>query len=149
VSLIVRRLKVMDIPVLESLERESADRHAGRAGWMESYRKHVERSMAEEPEGFLVAELNDKVVGGAIARQRGRHASTGVKQGQIVVITAAPAYARYQVGQRLLSESFAYLKSRGCKSVMVTVPTDAQGEEIDVYKSSGFNVVSWELERDL
>jgi ribosomal protein S18 acetylase RimI-like enzyme len=149
VSLIVRRLKVMDIPALETLERESVDRHPARVGWLDTYRRFVERSLAEEPEGFLVAELNDKVVGGAIARQRGPHPLTGSKHGQLLALTTSPAYARYSVGQRLLIEAQAYLKSRGCKSVTFWVPTDAVGEEIDLFKNAGFNVVSWELERAL
>jgi hypothetical protein len=149
VSLIVRRLKVMDIPVLETLEREYTDRVATTPGRLEVYRKHVERSMAEEPEGFLVAELNDKVVGGAIARQRERNSLTGQKQGQLVSLTSSPAYVRYNVTQRLLAEAFAYLKSRGCKSVTVLLPTNSPPEEIDVLKNAGFGVVSWELERAL
>ena len=149
VSLIVRRLKVMDIPALEALEREAVERHPGRVGWLDTYRRFVERSLAEEPEGFLVAELNEKVIGGTIARLRGPHPLTGQKHGQLLALTASPAYARYNVGQRLLVEAQAYLKSRGCKSVTVWVPTDAQGGEVELFKTAGFNVVSWELERAL
>jgi ribosomal protein S18 acetylase RimI-like enzyme len=149
VSLIVRRLKVMDIPVLEALEKEAVDRHPGRIGWLDTYRRVVERSLAEEPEGFLVAELNEKVIGGAIARLRGPHPLTGQKHGQLMSLTASPAYARYNVGQRLLAEAQAYLKSRGCKSVTIWIPTDSGANEVDLFKNSGFNVVSWELERSL
>jgi ribosomal protein S18 acetylase RimI-like enzyme len=149
VSLIVRRLKVMDIPALETLEKESVDRHPGRVGWLDTYRRFVERSLAEEPEGFLVAELNEKVIGGAIARLRGPHPLTGQKHGQLLSLTASPAYARYNVGQRLLVEAQAYLKSRGCKSVTIWIPTDSGANEVDLFKNSGFNVVSWELERSL
>jgi ribosomal protein S18 acetylase RimI-like enzyme len=149
VSLIVRRLKVLDIPALETLEKETVERHPGRVGWLDTYRRFVERSLAEEPEGFLVAELNDKVVGGAIARQRGPHPKTGLKHGQLLSLTASPAYSRYSVGQRLLAEANAYLKSRGCKTVTIWMPVDSEGPEIDLFKNSGFNVVSWELERAL
>jgi ribosomal protein S18 acetylase RimI-like enzyme len=149
VSLIVRRLKVMDIPALEALEKESVDLHPGRVGWLDTYRRFVERSLAEEPEGFLVAELNEKVIGGAIARQRGPHSLTGQKHGQLMSLTASPAYARYNVGQRLLVEAQAYLKSRGCKSVTIWIPTDSGGVEVDLFKNAGFSVVSWELERSL
>jgi ribosomal protein S18 acetylase RimI-like enzyme len=140
---------VMDIPALETLEKESVDRHPGRVGWLDTYRRFVERSLAEEPEGFLVAELNEKVIGGAIARQRGPHPLTGQKHGQLMSLTASPAYARYNVGQRLLVEAHAYLKSRGCKSVTIWIPTDSGGTELDLFKNAGFNVVSWELERAL
>lgn len=148
-SLLVRRLRVMDIPVLETLERESVERHPGRAGWLDTYRRHIERSLAEEPEGFLVAELNSAVVGGAICRQRGPHALTGHKHGQLLALTAAQAYARYNVAQRLLLEGSVYLKSRGCKSMTVWCPIDLDPKEIDVFKNAGFSVVSWELEKQL
>src|SRR5262249_37811889 len=131
------------------LEKETVERHPSRVGWLDTYRRFVERSLAEEPEGFLVAELNDTVVGGAIARQRGPHPLTGLKHGQLLALTASPAYARYNVGQRLLIEAQAYLKSRGCRSVTLSMPADSEGPEIDLFKNSGFNVVSWELERTL
>ncbi|MBL8954415.1 MAG: GNAT family N-acetyltransferase [Myxococcaceae bacterium] len=148
-SLLVRRLKVMDIPALETLERESVARHPGRAGWLDTYRRHIERSLTEEPEGFLVAELNATVVGGAICRQRGPHALTGQKHGQLLALTAAQAYARYNVAQRLLLESSVYLKSRGCRSMTVSCPIDLDPQEIEVFKTAGFSVVAWELERQL
>lgn len=148
-SLLVRRLRVMDIPALETLERESVERHPGRAGWLDTYRRHIERSLAEEPEGFLVAELNNAVVGGAICRQRGPHPLTGHKHGQLLALTAAQAYARYNVAQRLLLEGSVYLKSRGCKSMTVWCPIDLDPKEIDVFKNAGFSVVSWELEKQL
>src|SRR5262249_39146813 len=40
-SLIVRRLKVMDIPPLEALERESVERHPSRIGWLDTYRRYI------------------------------------------------------------------------------------------------------------
>ena len=148
-SLFVRRLKVMDIPTLEGLEKELVERHPARSGWLDTYRRHVERSLGEEPEGFLVAELNNAVVGGAICRQRGPHPLNGLKHGQLLALTVSRAYARYNVAQRLLLESASYLKSRGCKSMTVWCPIDLDPKEIDVFKSGGFSVVSWELEKQL
>jgi ribosomal protein S18 acetylase RimI-like enzyme len=139
----------MDIPPLEALERETVDRHPGRRGWLDTYRRHIERSLTEEPEGFLVAELNNTVVGGAICRQRGPHPLSGHKHGQLLALTAAPAYARYNVVQRLLLESASYLKSRGCRSMTISCPVDMDPKELDVFKNAGFAVVSWELERPL
>ncbi len=148
-SLLVRRLKVLDIPALENLEREIVERHPGRRGWLDTYRKHIERSMSEEPEGFFVADLNNIVVGGAIVRQRGPHPLTGDKHGQLLALTASPAYVRYNVAQRLVLEASLYLKSRGCKSMTVSCPVDTDPKEIDIFKTSGFAVVSWELEKQL
>ena len=148
-SLLVRRLRVLDIPALEALERESVERHPGHKGWLDTYRKHIERSLSEEPEGFFVAEMNNAVVGGAIARQRGAHPLTGAKHGQLLALTADRAYSRYNVAQRLLLEASLYLKSRGCKSLTVWCPVDMDPKEIDLFKNAGFSVVSWELERQL
>lgn len=148
-SLLVRRLKVMDIPTLENLERDAIERHPGRKGWLETYRKYVERSLSEEPEGFHVAELNATVVGGAICRQNGKHPFTGEKHGQLLALTLNDAYARYNLAQRLLLEATSYLKSRGCKSMTVWLPADAEPKDVELYKTSGFSVVAWELERQL
>lgn len=139
----------MDIPALEALERETVERYPGRRGWLDTYRRHIERSLAQEPEGFFVAELNSIVVGGAICRQRGPHPLSGHKYGQLLALTAAPAYARYNVAQRLVLEAASYLKSRNCKSMTLACAIDTHAEELEVLKASGFAVVSWELERPL
>src|SRR5205823_3442632 len=100
VALKVRRLKVMDIPQLEALERERLAAFPQRKGWLQTFHRHVERALSEEPEGFLVAELNDKVVGGAICRQKGPHPLTAEKHGQLLVLTVSALYARHNVAQR-------------------------------------------------
>src|SRR5687767_8456513 len=119
----------MDIPTLEALARAMVKRHTARKGWLGTNRKHVRRSRREEPEGFLVAELNSAVVGGAICRQRGPHPLTGHKHGQLLALTASRAYARYNVAQRLLLESASYLKSRDCKSMTIWCPIDMDPKE--------------------
>jgi ribosomal protein S18 acetylase RimI-like enzyme len=148
-SLLVRRLKVMDIPALEALERETVERYPGRRGWLDTYRRHIERSLAEEPEGFFVAEINSVVVGGAICRQRGPHPLSGHKHGTLLALTVSAAYSRYNVTQRLILESASYLKSRGCKSMTLGCAVDTDPKELEVFKGAGFAVVSWELERPL
>ena len=52
------------------------------------------------------------------------------------------------VDTRLLRESEAYLRSRGCESIALTLPADA-GEDADLFKTSGYRVLGWELERTL
>jgi ribosomal protein S18 acetylase RimI-like enzyme len=80
-ALLVRRVKVTDLPMLEAIEKESQKRFPGRKGWMETYRKSVERALTDEPEGILVAENDNKLVGAIIVQQRGKHPVTNQKFG--------------------------------------------------------------------
>lgn len=147
-SLFVRRLRVIDLPALERIEMEAVARYPARVGWLSTFRRHIERALSEEPEGILVAELNEKVVGGAIARQRGPHPLTGQKHGALLSLSCAEAYAKHQVLNRLLLEAFAYLKSRGCQSVLMQVPVGSDAEA-ELLKSSGFTVAAYDFERAL
>lgn len=146
--LVVRRVKVQDLSVLESLESESARSFPSRQRWMESYRSLLERALTEEPEGLLVADFDGRAIGAAIARVRGTHPVTGVEHGRLEAITVAPAWRAHGVRERLIKEAEAYLKSRGCRLMVTTLRTDA-GAEGGVFKSSGFKVAAWELERQL
>lgn len=146
--LVVRRVKVMDIPVLESLEQETVKRFPARTRWMETYRQQIEKALSEEPEGLLVADYEGRAVGGAIARVRGPHPLTGGLQGRVEALTVAPGWRTQGVAERLLKEAEAYFKSRGCKVITVSLPADA-GADGDLYKASGFKVAAWELERKL
>lgn len=146
--LVVRRVKVMDLPVLESLELETVKRFPSRTRWMETYRALVEKALSEEPEGLLIADYDGRAIGGAIARVRGPHPLTGVVHGRLEALTVAPGWKQQGIGERLLKEAEAYLKSRGCKAMVVSLPADAGGDG-DLFKGAGFKVASWELERGL
>lgn len=146
--LVVRRVKVMDIPVLESLEQETVKRFPARTRWIETYRQLIEQALSEEPEGLLVADYDGRAVGGAIARVRGAHPHTGATHGRLEALTVAPAWRAHGVAERLLKEAEAYFKSRGCKVMSLSLPSDA-GAEGDLFRASGFAVAAWELERKL
>lgn len=147
-SLVVRRVKVVDLIALESLEQEVVRAYPARKRWMETYRALLERALTEEPEGLLVADYDGRAVGAAIARQRGAHPLTGEQHGRLEALTVAPAWRHHGVRERLLKEAEAYLKSRGCKRFVTTLPADA-GAEGELFKQSGFKVAAWELERTL
>jgi ribosomal protein S18 acetylase RimI-like enzyme len=147
-ALLVRRVKVTDIPQLEAIEKESLKRFPGRKGWMETYRKGIERALNDEPEGILVAENDGVVVGGVIVQQRGKHSVTHVKYGALLGLTLAEKVRGSGVGARLLKEAEAYLKSRGVQSLALRLPADA-GTDADLFRNSGFEVVAWELEKAL
>ena len=104
----VRRVKIQDISVLEQFEADNMKRFPGRAGWMEAYRRVVEKSLSEEPEGILVAEYEGRPVGCAVVRARQHHPITGLKYGQLMTLTVAHGWTGKAVDTRLLRESEAY-----------------------------------------
>ena len=65
-----------------------------------------------------------------------------------MLATVASGWRGQAVDTRLLREAEAYLRSRGCRSICLTMPADA-GDDADVYKAAGYQVLSWELERRL
>lgn len=146
--LVVRRVRVADVPVLETLEAEACKRFPARLGWLETYRRLVEATLRDEPEGVLVADFDGRTIGGAIVRQRGLHPVSGATYGHLEALTVAPGWFDQGVHERLLKEAEAYLKVRGCQRMTATLPTDA-GIEAELFRHAGFAVASWELERVL
>ncbi len=146
--LVVRRVKVQDLPVLETLEAETVHHFPSRKRWLETFRALLEASLSEEPEGLLVADFEGRAIGAAIARVKGAHPLTGVEYGVLEVLTVAPAWRAHGVRERLLKEAEAYFKSRSCELMVTTLRADA-GADGELYKSNGFTVASWELERAL
>ena len=147
-ALVVRRVKVTDIPVLEGIEQESIKRFPGRVGWMNVYRKSMERALSDEPEGILVADYDGKVVGAIIVQQRGKHPLTQQTYAALLGLTVAEKWRGSGVGQRLLKEAEAYLKARKCESLALRLPADA-GDDALLFQQSGFQVVAWELEKQI
>jgi ribosomal protein S18 acetylase RimI-like enzyme len=146
--LVVRRVKVMDLPVLESLEQETTRRFAGRPRWLETFRGLLEASLTQEPEGLLVADYDGRAVGAAVARVGELHPLTGLRVGRLEALTVAPAWRTQGVAERLVKEAEAYLKSRGAQVMQVSLPADA-GADGELFKATGFKVAGWELERAL
>lgn len=146
--LIVRRVRVTDLPVLEAIEKESLKRFPGRVGWMETYRKSVERALADEPEGILVADADGQVVGAIIVQQRGKHPVTRQTYGALLGLTVGEKWRGAGIGKRLLKEAEAYLKARGCEALLLRLPADA-GTDAQLFQEDGFQVVAWELEKPL
>jgi GNAT superfamily N-acetyltransferase len=146
--LVVRRVKVQDLAILESLELDATKSFPARHRWMETYRGFLERSLSEEPEGLLVADFDGRAIGCAIARVHGPHPLTGIEHGRLEALTVATAWRQHGIRERLVKEAEAYLKSRGCKVMATSLSADA-GADGDMFKASGFKVSGWELERTL
>ncbi len=145
-TLIVRRLRVVDLPALEQIETRKMQRLPTRSGWLVATRNLLERTLAEEPEGVMIADLDGRVVGAAVARQRDHHPLHGVKYGHILHLSVDPGIADPQVKVRLLRECEAYLRSRGCEIVQLWLPAD-DTSDAEIFNKSGYRVAAWQLER--
>jgi GNAT superfamily N-acetyltransferase len=146
--LVVRRVKVQDLPILEALEREAVRSLPLRPGWLKHFTLMLDRAITEEPEGMLVADADGKAVGMALVRVLGAHPLTGDEHGRLEVLTIAPGWRAHGVAERLLKEAQAYLKSRNCR-LMVTLLRSDLGTDAALFKTEGFAVSGWELERAL
>ncbi len=142
----VRRLKVLDLPVLEQIEAKYVKRFPWRVGWVANFGTLMERSVSEEPEGVMIAELDGEVVGSAIVRQRGVHPISGLTYGHILHLSVTPERLGQGIRDRLLRECEAYLRSRSCQSVQLSLPSD-DSEDAQLFKQSGYRIAGWELER--
>jgi ribosomal protein S18 acetylase RimI-like enzyme len=144
----VRRIRLTDLPMLERFEAHTP-RPAGVAErYMERYRAMLETALSKEPGGFLVAEHNQETVGAVVARVTGPHPMNGLSSGRIETLTLSPAHPGQGVGERLLKEAEAYLRSHGCRIISLNLPADA-GQAGELYRTAGYRVASWELEREL
>src|SRR5262245_50345746 len=126
-ALLVRRLKVPDLPALELIEAARSQGVSWQAVWLSRFRELVETTLSEEPEALRVAELDGEVVGLAVARPRGLHDASKVTYGAILHLSVAPGFESRGVGERLLRECEAFLRSRGCELVLVSWSADAPG----------------------
>jgi ribosomal protein S18 acetylase RimI-like enzyme len=144
--LAVRRVKVTDLPVLETLELETTKRFPARTRWVETFRALIETTLSEEPEGLLVADYDGRAIGVAVARVVGPHPLTGQSLGRILVLSVAPGWRTQGIAERLLKEAEASLKSRGCQVIAFSLPSDA-GADAELFKQAGFKVASWDLEK--
>lgn len=145
-ALLVRRLKISDFPALEAIEASHQARLPTRPSWLQGFRRLIEVTLQEEPEGLMIADSDGAVAGWAVARQRGVHPMTGQQYGHIFHLSVALEQQRKGVGTRLLREAEAYLRSRGCEVIELSMPSDRQ-DGSDLFKRSGYKLVGWELER--
>lgn len=146
--LLVRRVKVEDMPRVELLASDEAKRFAARGGWLSTARRQLEKALSDEPQGILLADYDGRVVGVAVVRHQGTHPVSGLRHGTLQLLVVAQGWRTQGVAARLLREAEAYCKARGAEVLTLQLPADA-GEDADVFKESGYQVAGWELERSL
>ncbi|MFL5318054.1 MAG: GNAT family N-acetyltransferase [Myxococcaceae bacterium] len=145
-ALFVRRLRISDFPRLEEIESAHERAHSARGGWLERVRKLLTLALSDEPEGLLIADLDGKVVGWAAVRQRQLHPLAGDGLGHILHVSVAAEHRKQGIGQRLLRECEAYLRTHGCSGVRISVGVaDSSAEKL--MKKAGYSPTAWEMER--
>jgi ribosomal-protein-alanine N-acetyltransferase len=86
------------------------------------------------PDGFIVAELNHKIVGFLIGIKLKNNRT------KILMISVEPLYQRQQIGEKLLNEFIKTTIERNMKTIELEVRTDNE-QAIKFYEKNGFKIV--------
>ena len=93
--------------------------------------KDIDRKMRDSPEGFIVAEVDGKVVGTVMIGYDGH-------RGWINYLGVLPSFQSRGVGASLMNHSEMMLENIGCAKINLQVRT-SNHHVIDFYKSLGYN----------
>lgn len=122
----LRQFEEADLPRVLKIEKLSF----AISPWPASrFKKYFQR----EPEGFAVAEVNEKVVGYVVGYIK-------EKRGHIASIAVDPKYRKEGVGHQLAAWSLNYFKEKKVKQVQVEVRTTNQAS-IKFFKSFHFQIL--------
>ena len=100
--------------------------HVGRSDMPEE----IEKKLARDPELFLVAECNGKIIGSVIGGYDGR-------RGMVYHLAVDPSFRGQGVGSQLMDEVEARLRARGCLKSYLLVAED--NHDVDAfYKKQGW-----------
>lgn len=94
----------------------------------------IQKKLQRDPDLFLLAEMDDKIVGSVIGGFDGR-------RGLIYHLAVAAAFRRQGIGSRLMNEVEARLRSKGCLKCFVLVMVDNQ-EAMRYYEHHGWEHMS-------
>ena len=108
------------------------------------------KSIKEEPRGFFVAEVNNKVVGFAKASTESilTPLRTQRKFGTINGLVVKEEYRRRDIGTMLVEHCFKYLKGNGIDSALLHVFHD-NTPAIRLYEKLGFELLQIQMVKDL
>jgi ribosomal-protein-alanine N-acetyltransferase len=120
----VRRAGLDDLEAILRVEEGSFGDNAWPREQFLDYFRHAERSM------FLVASLNDRIVGYLLTFVRGDYAD-------VDSLAVLPRYRRKGIGKALMQRSIALLRRRGFETVYLNVREDNE-TAIQLYESLGF-----------
>jgi ribosomal protein S18 acetylase RimI-like enzyme len=92
--------------------------------------KDIARKLKVNPEWFLVAEVDMKVVGVLMAGYEGR-------RGWINSFAVDPAHRRHGVGRALMAEAERLLRAAGCPKINLQVRPDNE-DVVEFYRRLGY-----------
>ena len=105
------------------------------------------------PQGFLVAEVNGKVVGFVFSYLRevpsevlSRWSATKVAQIELLAVDVS--YQKSGIGKGLLEELFRVLRKEGADTVLLHCPVDAKAAK-HIYDKLGFEVRAYAMRKRL
>lgn len=101
--------------------------HVGRSDSPQEIAKKLER----DPDLFLVAEINQEIVGTVLGGFDGR-------RGIMYHLAVNPGYRNLGIGETLMSELEVRLRAKGCIRYYLLVTVDNQ-KAIDFYEKRGWN----------
>ena len=90
----------------------------------------IEKKLARDPDLFLVAEADGRIVGSVIGGFDGR-------RGIVYHLAVAAAYRGHGIGSRLMDELESRLRAKGCLKCYLLVTTDNPEAEI-YYQQRGW-----------
>lgn len=108
-------------------------------------KKDIARKLRVNPEWFLVAEQDGRIVGAVMAGYEGH-------RGWINYLAAEPSRRRTGIGRRLMEEAEKLLRAAGCPKINLQVRPD-NPDVLEFYRRIGFTVegaisLGKRLERD-
>ncbi len=134
----IERIKKEDIPKLVDLYLRA---YKGLEEYAYTHPKDVESYMKwllnRDPEGFLVAKVDGKIVGFVAGDANWFSRREKKKVGAIHEIVVDPEYQGMGIGTRLMEEILKYFKSKGLDTAELWVG-DENYRAINFYKKFGF-----------
>jgi len=106
--------------------------HCGLTRAWNDPRKDIERKLRVQPELFVVAEVDETIVGSAMAGYDGH-------RGWVYYFGVAPSARRGGVGRALMAEVERRVGAMGCPKINLQVRT-TNTQVIEFYKAIGFDV---------
>jgi ribosomal protein S18 acetylase RimI-like enzyme len=92
--------------------------------------KDIERKLQQEPELFIVAEHNGRLLGSVMAGYDGH-------RGWIYYLSVLPQYQSQGLGKSLVLQAEQRLHSKGCPKIQLMIRQDNSGVQ-DFYRTLGY-----------
>ena len=123
----LRRFSLTDLEKVMEIEKAS---FPNREAWSKDYFKSL---YLKYPEGFIVAENEDKIIGYTIGRSKN-------DSGEIVSLAVDPAWRQKGIGTKLTNFLIEHFKEKRVKEISLCVRTKNK-TVISFYQNLGFKIL--------